>query len=194
MPKKPIGDFASVGEAKAYCQSLLQRGDELLTDEEHYRVSLLMKHHPDYREHWLLCHHVSLNGQYYSFCVFGDGKHWPTSYLKCFMKKPTANSRSLEAAYRNAIRHQKEAFKASHGGIGDVDHKPPEFSELIVRFEKELGYRPSPVYDELSNTWILPGDVNEKWQQFHQKYARLRLVSHSQHKQITAERRQGHRH
>ena len=58
MPKKPIGDFASVGEAKAYCESLLQRGCEPLTDEEHRRVSLLMKRHPDYTKDWQLCHHT----------------------------------------------------------------------------------------------------------------------------------------
>ena len=39
MPKKPIGDFASVGEAKAYCQSLLQRGCEPLTPLTDERAS-----------------------------------------------------------------------------------------------------------------------------------------------------------
>ena len=80
MPKKPIGDFASVGEAKAYCQSLLQRGCEPLTpltDEEHRRVSLLMKHHPDYTKDWQLCHHTVSNGQYYSLRVYMElGLEW----------------------------------------------------------------------------------------------------------------------
>ena len=189
MPKKPIGDFASVGEAKAYCESLLQRGCEPLTDEEHRRVSLLMKHHPDYSEDWQLCHHTVLNGQYYSLCVFGEEKHWPTSYRKFFMAEQTSNNLNLSAAYRHAIRCQIEAYRASHGGIGEVDHKPPGFSKLTKQFEQELGCKPTPVYDTTQGDWILPEGIIGMWQQFHREHACLQLLPHNQHKELTDERR-----
>ena len=91
MPKKPIGDFASVGEAKAkaYCQSLLQRGCELLTpltDEEHRRVSLLMKHHPDYTQGLAVMPSYSVKRAIlFTLRLYGtgfrmDGVPWPLKF------------------------------------------------------------------------------------------------------------------
>lgn len=189
MPKKPIGDFSSVGKAKAYCRSLLSRGDTPLTGEEHGRVSLLMAYHPDYKESWQLCHHLVLNGEWYSFCVFGDDRHWPTSYHNFFRRPKAAENDRREVAYRHAIKCQIDAYKAAHGGTGEVDHQPPEFAVLIEEFERVLGYAPTPTYDVTTGNWELPEVVKEEWQMFHLDNARLKLVSPDEHKAVTAERR-----
>ena len=191
MPKKQIGDFPSVSEAKAYCKSLLLRGDIPLTDAEHSRVSLLMTYHPDYKESWQLCHHLVLNGEWYSFCVFGDGKHWPTSRHKFFMSPNSAEKDERTVAYRHAIRYQIDAYKEAQGGIGEVDHQPPGFAALVEQFEGEIGCSPGPSYNLDTEDWELPESVKEQWQAFHQSNARLQLVSADEHKRITAKRRQG---
>ena len=189
MPKKPVGDFPSVGEAKDYCKSLLRRGDMPLTDVEHSRVSLLMTYHPEYNEGWRLCRHLVLNGGWYSFCVFGDGIHWPTSYHNFFKQPQAAENDRREVAYRHAIKCQIDAYKTAHGGTGEVDHQPPGFAALVKQFEREIGFSPTPIYDQVSSNWELPESVKEQWQEFHQRNARLQLVSADEHKEITAERR-----
>lgn len=189
MPTKPIGDFPSVGEAKAYCKSLLSRGDMPLTDEEHARVSLLMPYHPDYKESWQLCRHLSLNGEWYSFCVFGDDIHWPTSYHNFFKQPQAAENDRREVAYRHAIKCQIDAYKTAHDGTGEVDHQPPGFAALVEQFEREIGFSPTPIYDQVTSNWELPEGVKEQWQAFHQRNACLQLLSACQHKEITAKRR-----
>ena len=191
MPNKPIGDFESVGKAKAYCQFLLQRDGQPLTEEERLCVSRLMVYHPEYTVDWQLCSHLSLNGEWYSFCVFGDGEHWPTSYLKFFMNSQSAEKNQRIAAYRHAIRCQIDAYKEAQGGIGEVDHQPPGFAALVEQFEGEIGCSPTPSYNLDTEEWELPESVREQWQAFHQSNARLQLVSADEHKRITAKRRQG---
>ena len=191
MPKKQIGDFPSVSEAKAYCKSLLLRGDIHLTDEERLRVSRLMVYHPEYTEDWQLCSHLSLNGEWYSFCVSGVAQHGPISYHKFFMSPQSAERNERTVAYRHAIRYQIDAYKEAQGGIGEVDHQPPGFAALVEQFERAIGCSPTPSYNLDTEEWELPESVKEQWQAFHQSNARLQLVSASEHKEITAKRRQG---
>ena len=70
-----------------------------------------------------------------------------------------------------------------------MDHKPPVFKDLVKQFEQELGYNPTPFYDCNLAKWVLPYDVKELWQKFHQEHANLQLLSASDHKRITANRR-----
>ena len=191
MPNKPIGDFESVGKAKAYCEYLLQRGGQPLTDEERLRVSRLMVYHPEYTEDWQLCNHLSLNGEWYSFCVVGIAQHGPISYHKFFMSPQSAEKNQRTVAYRHAIRYQIDAYKEAQCGIGEVDHQPPGFAALVEQFERTIGYSPRPSYNLDTEDWELPESVKEQWQAFHQSNALLQLVSADEHKRITAKRRQG---
>ena len=105
------------------------------------------------------------------------------------MSPQSAENNQRQVAFRNAIQCQKEAFKEENGGIGEVDHKPPVFKTLVEQFERELGYKPTPRYDYDLAKWVLPDDVKELWQRFHQDNANLQLLSASEHKAITANRR-----
>ena len=70
-----------------------------------------------------------------------------------------------------------------------MDHKPPVFKTLVEKFEQELGYKPTPFYDDNLAKWVLPDDIRERWQRFHQDNANLQLISASEHMRITANRR-----
>ena len=160
-----------------------------MTVEEQRAISLLMTYHPEYSTDWKLCPNLIQKGRYYSFCVFGDNQYWSTSYKKFFMSPQSAENNQRQVAYRNAIQYQIEAFKEKNGGTGEVDHKPPVFKDLVKQFEQELGYTPTPFYDCNLAKWVLSYDVKSLWQKFHEEHANLQLLSPSDHKRITGDRR-----
>ena len=162
---------------------------EPLTDAEIGCVSTLMRGHPDYTDGWRLCRHLSLNGQWYSFCVLGRGdkEPWPVSYSKFFMPHATAVISNRAKAYRSAVRQQIVEFRGS--SPGEVDHQPPVFSELCKQFEQVLGYQPVALEPTGGLGWVLPPEVIGLWQRFHLEHARLQLLPSDLHKKITRQRR-----
>ena len=69
--------------------------------------------HAEYEPHWILCTHTVPNQQRANgMCVFGDGDHWNTSYLK-FNQPSGSNLRGrVMVACRNAIVPSRDNFLA----------------------------------------------------------------------------------
>ena len=172
-----------------YIRAALKKG--CLTDAEHSQIAEWLPLHPDYRPHWVLCRHGKRNQQGgYGMCVYGDGKHWLTSYLALNIDHKAYERRCLETACRNALRPSRDKFLASHPGCVADHANPGGFKAILDAFIAENGM-PSVEYSKERNEWSLSPDHAAMFRRFHDARVQWQALSPEEHRKVTKERQQG---
>lgn len=124
-----------------------------------------------------------------------DGSRTDISFVKCLT--PPRHEHDVRAAFRTEIREQVRQFKAANLLPGaacpitgerldaynaHVDHAPPEFDELFASFlaDNQLAFEQvdvNPTEDGSTDTLLADRHLAARWQEYHRRYARLRLVT-----------------
>lgn len=203
-----IGDraYPTITAAKAVVSNLLQTHplDFPLVGGNHDLAGDLFAQHPDFLEKCagrkVVQFEVRKNGIQAKnrglHAVFDDGASVDFSYLSC-LTTFSAETR-IRAALRLEIQPQCTAFYGAAGGMGglhDVDHMPPTFDTLAVEF---VGYfsggwdDPRLARADAPNGFgsvLADRAIAGVWHRYHEKHARLQLVTKAEHRRLTKERK-----
>lgn len=127
-----------------------------------------------------------------------DGSRTDWSFLAC-LTAPTPETEA-RAGFRTAVRAQVVAFRARFDAANEVaqqvcpitnealtaanvhiDHEPP-FADLLETFLQDVGLalgdvKVKPTVDGSTTTELADDGIRLRWEEFHQRTARLRAVS-----------------
>ena len=172
-----------------YCRNAYEKG--FLTEEEHARISEWLPLHAEWEPHWQLCWHGKANQQGgYGMCVFGDERHWPTSYYKLKSSPEAIQRRNLYAALRNAIRLDRDQHLADYPDGLEADHaNPGGFKAIVDSFLSKHG-TPQVEYNPERGDFVLDKDTESKFRQHHAQRVVWQALPPDEHKRITDERKQ----
>lgn len=104
-----------------------------------------------------------------------DGSKTDFSFTHCISPK-----NNFKAACRNAIRDQIKAFRLAHNmdQSRHVDHHPESFVNLLNRFTAIYGQcKVIGTKDNSFGCFLVDKKYETRWQEFHQKEAKLRDIS-----------------
>jgi len=202
--------FETKEAAKRHTSQLLRSlpfGD---VADEHVRFLLsLLKRHPKAREKegtGILGFEVRRNdyGSKGFWVVRRDGTATAFSYRECI--SPTTNRTNVLSAFRQEIQYQIIRFKRETWSReytcpitersfefdeGDVDHMPPLFVDMVHRFLADQCVELPDVLvrdgDGVIGAYLLDRRLAQEWREFHQKHARLSLLSREGHRLVTRE-------
>ena len=168
-----------------YCRSALAKG--YLADEEHAQVSAWLPLHPDYEPHWKLCQHGQPNQQGgYGLCVFGDDKHWLTSYHNLKAGQESVERKRLMTACRQAVRPSRDAFLAAHPLGCVADHaNPGGFEAIVEAFVADHG---APTVEYLDGDWRLDPARELLFREYHDARVEWQSLSPEDHRRATRDR------
>ena len=175
-------------EIRDYCREAYKDG--CLTEQEYAQISEWLPFHPDWEPHWQLCWHGKPNQQGgYGMCVFGDGQHWPTSYYKLKSSPEAARRRNLYAAFRNAIRPDRDQFLAKYPDGYQADHaNTGGFKAIVDAFLSEHA-EVHAEYDAERGEYMLNQDIENEFRQHHNEMVCWKALTPAEHQRITNERR-----
>ena len=170
-----------------YCRNALTKG--WLTEEEHDDINEWLPFHPDYQPHWNLCRHGAPNQQGgYGLCVFGDGKHWLTSYYNLGASAEAATRQRLNTACRQAVRSSRDQVLAGCPDGWEADHaNPGGFKAIVAAFVSECGM-PCVEYCEERGGWSLRPAQAALFREYHDARVKWQVLSPEEHRRITTER------
>lgn len=106
-----------------------------------------------------------------------DGSTTDFSFMKCLSKQNL-----FKSACRNAIRPQILKFRIKNRIATmkeyHVDHHPESFDSLLTRFVEKHGECKVKIHrDNTFGSVLDDEEYCKKWQDFHQKHAKLRVLS-----------------
>ena len=190
ISKKNIIVQVTQNHIKEYCKTALAKG--YLSMEEHVQISEWLPSHLLYEAHWELCYHVRTDrAGRRGLCVFGDGKHWPASYLKFKVNPEAVKRQNLMQACRRAIEPSRNAFMADYPEGWEADHaNPGGFKAIMDGFVSDYGM-PNVEYSLECCGWCLDPETAAAFREYHDERVEWRALTPEEHRQITQERKQG---
>ena len=162
--------------------SAYQHNSDVLTNDLHVAISGFLFKHPEYRETWVLCKHLSVNqGGYRSLCTFDAqlGKCYPISYRSLGMSLESYMKKQFRECYRNALQKTKPKVSSEQHAHHSGRYK---FNEICDLYEERHG---KPLESDVIETKWGACFKNHKaghFRKFHDQLVVYEVVSKDEHR------------